>query len=190
MLTPPVSPPPPQVLLCDYGTYSPGGDKSECISCGEGYNTTANGAAPTPNAVTGATSAGQCAIAAGWTYADPSDPSKGLTPCTRGFYKALIGNATCSPCPSGTTTTITIGATALSDCNACTPGYGNPGGYIGDLTDPYCQVCNSGTYSPGYFTGGQACAACPKPSLFTGNMVSRQVRRAQLRDYCAHTSGQ
>ena len=164
-----------QVLQCDFGSYSPGGDQSECADCGDGYNTTADGSVPSTIGVVGATSASQCAIAAGWAYTDVSDPSQGLAPCSRGFYKDLIGNATCSQCPSGTTTTFVSGAVAVSDCNACSPGYGNPSGFITSLKAPSCSMCPSGTYSPGYFSGGQFCAACPKPSLFSGKMVSLPV---------------
>ena len=63
----------------------------------------------------------------------------------------------------------------MSDCNACSPGYGNPSGFITSLKAPSCSMCPSGTYSPGYFSGGQFCAACPKPSLFSGKMVSLPV---------------
>ena len=171
-----------EVDKCDYGYWATGNDTSACSFCGEGFNTTADGSTTTTTAVEGASAATQCAIAAGWTYADLADAAKGLAPCIRGSYKALIGNASCTTCPSGTTTTITMAATALSDCDSCRPGFG-----IGsvNLTSPSCTICSSGTYSAGYYTGGQACASCPKPSLFTGTMVSRQVClmavRAQVR---------
>ena len=165
-----------QVLECEYGTWGAGGNLDVCNLCGEHYNTTANGAVPTTAALTGASSASQCAIAAGWSYVVPSDASQGLTPCNRGFYKDLIGNTTCTQCPNATTTTIMVAATELSDCNACRPGFGVPSGSIASLSAPSCGICTSGTYSSGYFTGGQACLPCPKPSLFTGRMVSRQVR--------------
>ena len=163
-----------QVLQCEFGSYAPGGDQSECADCGEGYNTTRNGQ-PSLIAVAGATSSSQCAIAAGWAYTDSTDATKGLAPCARGSYKALIGNAQCLQCPAGTTTTLVSGATALTDCNACIPGYGNPSGSIANPSAPSCGACSSGFYSPGGFVGGQSCTACPKPSLFTGKMVSRAV---------------
>ena len=163
-----------QVLQCEFGSYAPGGDQSECADCGEGYNTTQNGQ-PSLTAVAGATSSSQCAIAAGWAYTNSADATKGLAPCARGSYKALIGNAQCLQCPAGTTTTLVSGATALTDCNACIPGYGNPSGSIANPSAPSCGACSSGFYSPGGFVGGQYCSVCPKPSLFTGKMVSRPV---------------
>ena len=164
-----------EVDKCDYGTWAAGGDVSACTSCGENYNTTADGSTPSTSAVEGASADTQCAIAAGWTYADLADASKGLAPCVRGTYKALIGNDTCLQCPSGTTTTITIASVARSDCDSCRPGFGNA---AINLANPSCSICTTGTYSAGYTTGGAACSACPKPSLFTGTMVSREVRSA------------
>ena len=161
-----------QVLQCDFGSYSPGGDQSECADCGDGYNTTADGSVPTTSAVAGASAASQCAISAGWSYADIADAAKGLAPCVRGTYKALIGNASCTTCPAGTTTTITMAATAQSDCDSCRPGFGTASI---NLANPSCAMCTSGAYSAGYNKGGQSCVACPKPELFSGTMVSRNV---------------
>ena len=161
-----------EVDQCEFGTWAAGGDVSACDECGEHYNTTADGSVPTTTAVAGASAAGQCAIAAGWTYADLADAAKGLAPCVRGTYKALIGNASCTTCPAGTTTTITMAATARSDCDSCRPGFGTASI---NLANPSCAMCSSGAYSAGYNKGGQSCAACPKPELFSGTMVSRNV---------------
>lgn len=73
---------------CEYGYWAAGGDVCGCTFCGEGFNTTAiNATADTTAAVTGAVSAAQCAIAAGWMLADAADAAKGIAPCTRGKYK-------------------------------------------------------------------------------------------------------
>jgi hypothetical protein len=169
-----------QVLQCEYGTWSSGNTQNPCTLCGEGYNTTAAGnAVPTTAAIEGATNATTCAIAAGWQYAVSGDSTKGLAPCIRGKYKALIGNADCLQCPAGTTTAIAMAATELSDCNSCRPGFeGNSSGLIGSLADPKCTICTSGTYAAGYKVGGEACSACPKPTGYTGAMVSRNVSSA------------
>ena len=53
------------------------------------------------------------------------------------------------------------------------PGFGVSGGAIANLSAPTCGICASGTYSSGFKAGGQACAACPKPATFSGQMVSR-----------------
>ena len=158
--------------MTEFGTWAAGGDVSACSECGEGYNTTADGSVPTTSAVAGASAASQCAISAGWSYADIADAAKGLAPCVRGTYKALIGNASCTTCPAGTTTTITMAATAQSDCDSCRPGFGTASI---NLANPSCAMCTSGAYSAGYNKGGQSCVACPKPELFSGTMVSRNV---------------
>lgn len=160
------------IVECDYGYWAAGGDASPCTFCGEGYNTTANGTAPTTTAVTGAASASQCAIAAGWMLADAGDAAKGIAPCTRGSYKALIGTTSCVQCPNGTTTTITMAATAKSDCDTCLPGLGAASI---NLAAPACTPCTSGTYATGNIRGGANCTACPLPAMFTGKMVSRRV---------------
>lgn len=168
-----------QVLQCEFGTYSTGNTQNPCTLCGEGYNTTADSAVPTTTAIEGATNSTTCAIAAGWQYAILGDSDAGLAPCTRGSYKELIGNATCSQCPTGTTTAITMAATEVSDCNSCRPGFeGTSSGLIDDLEAPTCQICTSGTYAAGYKVGGEACSTCPKPTGYTGAMVSRNVSSA------------
>jgi len=160
-----------QVLECDYGTWSYGFSQQPCSLCGEGYNTT-NTTTPVTYALTGSDEPTDCQIAAGWQLAVAGDSTKGLAPCTRGNYKELIGETTCSQCPNGTTTAITVAATELSDCNSCRPGFG---GSSIDLEAPVCAMCLSGTYGSGYKVGGEVCTDCPKPDGFTGDMVSRNV---------------
>ena len=75
-------------------------------------------------------------------------------------------------CPASTTTTLTMAAVARSDCDACKPGFGSA---RIDLSAPACSICASGLWSPGFVSGGRACAACPRPDGFTGRMVSRRV---------------
>lgn len=171
---------------CDYGYYAPGGTDDACDFCGEGYNTSTSYTDLAP--AVGATSDLQCKIAAGWTMAGATI-GLGIAPCTRGYYKDVLGNTSCTVCPSGTTTTITMAAVARTDCDQCRPGFGAASI---TLSSPQCTICPSGEYSPGYATGGAACVACPKPSLFNGLMVSRNVsplgapwgRRAAL--HCLH----
>lgn len=149
---------------CDYGRYSPGYTLLPCYSCGPGYNTTAGGV-ETATAILGATSAADCVVGAGW---EP-DGAGGIKPCLRGFYKELLGNATCSRCPNGTSTQISDGAAERSDCNSCSPGFYNPSI---DLEDPGCSPCPSGSWAAGRVPGGNGCTDCAKPSGYTGAMVS------------------
>jgi hypothetical protein len=65
-----------------------------------------------------------------------------------------------------------MACTQKSDCNSCRPGFG---GVIITLTAPACTKCTSGTYAAGYKVGGEACSSCPKPTGYTGTMVSRNV---------------
>ena len=162
-LFPPSLPPP------EYGSYSAGYHQAPCTSCGEGFNTT-DQALPSKVAKQGASASENCAVDFGWSYVSSSDTSKGLKPCTRGFFKDTLGGATCSQCPNGTTTTITIAAVAKSDCNACRAGFGSSSV---NLAAPACGMCDSGTYSPGFIAGGAACLTCPTLEHFTGLMVTR-----------------
>lgn len=152
-------------LQCDYGTYNNGSNQNPCQLCGEGYNTStaADGTLP----ALGADSQSDCVIAAGWT----TDGAGGIKPCTQGYYKSLLGASECVKCPNGTTTTLAIRSSELSDCDACRPGFGND---ALDLASPGCALCPSGTWSYGYVLGGKACEACPRPANYAGDMVSRR----------------
>jgi hypothetical protein len=164
-----------EVVECDYGTYSAGGRQAACVACGVGYNTSRNGAATeADNAITGADGPEDCVVAAGWTPRQGG----GLAPCSAGFYKSMLGASACVACPAGTTTTLVNGAAALSDCDACKPGFaaGGGGGGVDPKAAAACVPCSSGTYSTG---GGAACVACPKPAGYTGSMVTRPVRERE-----------
>lgn len=155
------------VTLCDYGTYSVGGSQLPCASCNDGRNTsTLNGTTLEPT--DGATSQEQCVTAAGWTPV-----AGGVKPCPQGYYKPVLGDSACTKCPDGTWTSTDSGAVALSDCDVCRPGFGADDGAI-STSGPSCQICPSGTFSPGKVRGGAPCQACPNPSGFLGRMVSRQ----------------
>ncbi|KAI8467373.1 MAG: hypothetical protein J3K34DRAFT_523771 [Monoraphidium minutum] len=157
-----------QVLQCDYGYWSAGGTQNPCTYCGALYNTTADGATDAAAGRLGADSADDCKPDFGFT----NDTAAGLKPCIRGTYKDTLGWAECTQCPNATTTTIVFAAGELSDCDACRPGFGSNTSI--NLEAPLCTICASGTYSPGFVSGGAACTACPKPSGYTGNMVSRR----------------
>jgi hypothetical protein len=152
---------------CDFGYWSAGYSNSDCTKCDDNYNTTTGPAGTV--AVQGADSADDCVLAAGWTTNGPN----GILQCAQGTYKTLLGTSDCVACPSATTTSIEQGATERSDCDTCIPGYGAASI---NLQNPACAICESGFYSPGGIKGGEACAACAKPTGYTGNMVSRRVR--------------
>ena len=87
-------------------------------------------------------------------------------------YKDYLGNGSCTTCPLGTTTTTILASVMLSDCDACRPGFGSAS--INE-SNPVCEMCGTGTYSLGGQKYGKDCVDCPKPSGFTGQMVSRDV---------------
>lgn len=89
--------------------------------------------------------------------------------------KPSRASCTLRPRFPGTTTTKVVASTAVSECNACLPGYGSSGSGI-DSTAPLCTACTDGTYSLGLVPGGQNCTSCPPPPGYTGKMVSRRVR--------------
>jgi hypothetical protein len=165
---------------CEFAYWSPGGGQEPCQYCGEGYNTTASAGGTAPAA--GADAAGDCAVAAGWT----PDGRGGVKPCMQGFYKSLLGDSPCVRCPAGTTTTLTFAPAALSDCDACRPGFGAA---AIDPASPACGLCGSGTYAFGYVQGGAACEACPKPDGYDGRMVSRRVGRPRNRGFVGGGKG-
>lgn len=153
------------INLCRYGSYNPGSNQNPCSLCGEGYNTTTTAGGTSP--AEGADAQTDCAVAAGWTV----DGAGGIKPCVQGFYKSLLGSSACVKCPNGTTSTLTIRAVALSDCDACRPGFGNA---AVEPAAPGCALCASGTWSFGYVQGGKACEPCPRPTGYNGSMVSRR----------------
>ncbi|KAI8470025.1 MAG: hypothetical protein J3K34DRAFT_521703 [Monoraphidium minutum] len=145
---------------CDYAYFQVGNNQMPCTYCGDGYNTTAPGAYE----------AGQCLVDYGYTPARGG--AGGVEPCLRGTYKSTLGDAACTVCPSGTTTSaVALAATAESDCDACRPGFGAASI---NLAQPECAACESGTWSGGRVSGGAACEAYPKPDGYTGRMVSRR----------------
>ena len=167
-----------QVKRCEFGYFNTGNNQNECTFCGEGYNTTTS-STPSTTAIEGTDALSRCQVAAGWFVSDPANLAAGLSQCPRGSYKELIGSVNCTACPAATTTTIVSGATALSDCDACDPGFGRAST---NLSAPSCTICPTGEFSPGLVSGGAACgAACPNPALFDAAgdvMVSRPVGAA------------
>ena len=155
------------VNQCDFGTYSVGGDVSACTACAPGYNTSfASGqieAEGVGGATMGAYLASQCVVGAGVFYTNGNNANGGLSPCPRNTYNAKLSYGVCDDCPGNKATMILSGATLASDCDACKPGSAGAD----------CTSCISGKYAPGYVLGGGSCTDCPKPSGFTGNMVSR-----------------
>lgn len=163
------------VSICDYGYWSPGGGRSPCSYCGDGFNTTP-GAAPGGAPAQGATAAADCAVAQGFYL----QPTGGVAACPQGFYKSALGPAACSACPSGTTTSKILGASSLSDCDACRRGYGVAAGGAIDPANPRCSACPSGSWGPGGrgSDGSAECRACPVPESYSGNMTSKPVSAA------------
>lgn len=66
-------------VLCDYGTWSAGGNIEPCQPCPLGFNTSVGGG-PT-EAIQGAVSPQDCVLAAGWTV----DGSNGIKQCQQGW---------------------------------------------------------------------------------------------------------
>ncbi|KIZ04286.1 hypothetical protein MNEG_3672 [Monoraphidium neglectum] len=161
------------VNQCAYGYYNPGDNQNPCTYCGDGFNTT-NSANATSGEL-GSDAASDCKIDFGYHL---FGSSASIEPCLRGFYKGFIGNGSCSQCPAGTSTTITMAAVAQTDCDTCRPGFGTGTAdgkiALGSLSNSSCSLCASGTYSPGFTQGGANCTACPTTQNFTGTMVSRR----------------
>jgi hypothetical protein len=170
---------------CAYGYYNPGDNQNPCTYCGDGFNTT-NSANATSGEL-GSDAASDCKIDFGYHL---FGSSASIEPCLRGFYKGFIGNGSCSQCPAGTSTTITMAAVAQTDCDTCRPGFGTGTAdgkiALGSLSNSSCSLCASGTYSPGFTQGGANCTACPTTQNFTGTMVSRRVRGAWRQQKHSH----
>ena len=93
--------------------------------------------------------------------------SSGSTMCSMGQY---LSGGKCVDCPNGLSTTVT-GATSVSQCNACKPGYYSTGpsgtgtGAVpsGTIT---CTQCAIGFYKSGI--GNTQCTACPSGQTTSG----------------------
>ena len=159
----------------------------DCTACDMGYNTSTDSGA---TASTGASASNMCYVDFGW-----EDASGVVRPCAQGYYKPTLGVDPCTQCPHHSTTSITLAAIQESDCDTCLAGYGvadhgaNPAkDYSVVHTSHECALCGYGTYSVGIPTdsgspatvGGQTCAACIKPTGYTGAMVSPKVRTVRL----------
>ena len=156
------------VNQCEYGYYNAGENQNRCSFCGDFFNTTQ--AASAADGEMGSDSDADCKLDLGYQAGTAAGT---IEPCLRGWYKDLVGNLTCTQCPAGTSTTITMASVARSDCDTCRPGFGVGSGSI-NLANPSCSICVTGTYSPGFKAGGEMCSTCPQAQNFTGEMVSRQ----------------
>lgn len=82
--------------------------------------------------------------------------------CSTGSYKNVSGTSDCVNCPSGTFSA-TPGATSISQCGPCEPGYYNP------IEGQYeCQPCPAGSYSP--YLGASSCQLCWQGSYSSSGM--------------------
>ncbi|KAI8470423.1 MAG: hypothetical protein J3K34DRAFT_521329 [Monoraphidium minutum] len=162
------------VLMCEFGYYAVGGTQDKCTYCGAGYNTT--NATSSTSGEPGSDSESDCKLDFGYQNGTNSGT---IEPCLRGWYKPTVSFDSCTQCPAGTSTTITMAAVNKTDCDTCRPGFGaaTTSGKI-NVTDINatieCTICASGTYSPGFYAGGANCTVCPKTQNFTGTMVSRE----------------
>jgi hypothetical protein len=118
---------------CEAGSWSAGGGRDECESCGEGYTT------PTD----GSSAASACEIAPGYGYKTGGDPE----PCAKGFFGTGGVDKSCTACSGQTMTTLDSLATSQADCDVCVAGFGGVG----------CAACAPNTYNQG---DAAACAAC------------------------------
>ena len=73
--------------------------------------------------------------------------------CTSGHYCGQPATVAPTPCPAGTAFP-NVGASKLSQCNACFPGQ-----YQSQPGEGECSVCSAGQYSVAY--GSTACTGCP-----------------------------
>ncbi|KAI8470468.1 MAG: hypothetical protein J3K34DRAFT_420601 [Monoraphidium minutum] len=163
-----------QVIECEFGYYAVGGTQDKCTYCGAGYNTTNSTKSYSGEARSDAAS--DCKLDFGYQNGTNSGT---VEPCLRGWYKDTVSFESCTQCPAGTSTTITMAAVNKTDCDTCRPGFGaaTASGKV-NVTDKTaaieCAICPSGTYSPGFYAGGANCTACPTTQNFTGTMVSRE----------------
>jgi hypothetical protein len=155
-----------EATKCDFGSWNAGHNQQPCTACGVGYNTTALNSVD-GSGVEGASDAAQCQIGQGY---EPDSLNLAPKPCDKGYWKDTINATACTVCPLGTTTSVSSGAIARTDCDSCRAGFGAASI---DLSNPSCTICGTGKYAMGVAVGPAACADCTKPSDYTGAMVSR-----------------
>jgi hypothetical protein len=126
---------------CTYGYFSAGGGRDECVSCGEGYTTAAEGSID----------AAACIIAPGYGFtAAGKDPE----PCAKGFYGVGGDKVACAPCSGQTTTTVDQFATSQAMCDVCVAGYGGancgvcPANNYQQGDEATCSTCTNGAQAP------------------------------------------
>eukprot|EP00438_Fugacium_kawagutii_P025195 Skav218081 [mRNA] locus=scaffold3382:28574:32118:- [translate_table: standard] len=126
---------------------------------------------------------GDCVCGTGYEYVGTS-----CTPCTKGQYKATIGNENCNSCPVGKAT-LTMGSTSLQDC-LCQAGTFEHEGECSDCQKGFfcpgtgkAEECPEHTLSPGtgartnssclcipgYYLNGATCEPCPR-GRYKGNL--------------------
>lgn len=85
-------------------------------------------------------------------------------PCEIGFYKPLLGNASCTICPGGAHT-VAAGSVHIDEC-LC-----EPGSTLGSNLEQ-CELCATGTFKNE--SGDQACLPCPAGSFCPVGSITPQ----------------
>uniref|UniRef100_A0A383VZZ0 Tyrosine-protein kinase ephrin type A/B receptor-like domain-containing protein n=1 Tax=Tetradesmus obliquus TaxID=3088 RepID=A0A383VZZ0_TETOB len=132
---------------CPAGSVCIGGDITTSAGIPVACSSLTTGLTSAP----GSDSADDCNITLpgyGYNAATPAN----ATLCVAGSYNAGGNQAACTSCSAGLTT-ISAGATSITDCNSTLPGYGYISGTPANAT-----LCAAGTYNTG---GNQLdCQAC------------------------------
>ena len=82
-------------------------------------------------------------------------------PCAAGSFAASSGTISCTPCPTGVTTTgQATGSTSLSACTTCAPGYYGPITSSGTAGAACAAPCPTGSYTTNSQAGSTSVADC------------------------------
>ncbi|CAE1277996.1 unnamed protein product [Acanthosepion pharaonis] len=142
---------------CHQGYYQPNITTGNCLKCAANYTTLASGSK----------NESDCIFYCRFAGYEIGPSGNSCIACAKGFYKNNTAGILekCSPCPQNFTTTITEGATNISQCDLriCSAGQ------FRDNVSNTCKDCHQGYYQPNITTGNCLKCAANYTTLASGS---------------------
>lgn len=157
---------------CPFYTFSDKPNSPKCMDCPENKTTVAGSSSNTGCYGCGP---GQYFLAQGTD----------CKPCSPGFYQDEFNQASCKPCPAGTTgdfLRFAEGYNSPEQCRKCPPGTGAVPQTAPSEPAAFCPVCPDGYYAPK--RGTSQCIRCPSASKSSEDRVRCVPRCDQSLPWC------